>query len=115
MADILPFVRAHVEEYNFGTLLRLDCKEGYSEANTTLVPRVQFLAIEIARNRQGLNMCHFGKDPNPKPATEVADTTEAAPGAEDNNEGQEPEEGSDKVEESYDKSEEPENVEPPSA
>jgi len=57
----------HVEDYNFGTLLRLDCKKEYSEANTTLVPRVQFLAIEVARNRQGLNMCHLGKDPSPKP------------------------------------------------
>lgn len=56
----------HVDDFNFGTLLRLDCKEGYSEVNTTLVPRVQFLAIEIARNRHGLNMCHLGKDPNPK-------------------------------------------------
>ena len=51
----------HIDDYNFGTLLRLDCKEGYSESNTMLVPRVQFLAIEIARNRLGLNMCHFGK------------------------------------------------------
>lgn len=55
----------HVEDYNFGTLLRLDCKDGYSESNTTLVPRVQFLAIEVARNRQGLNMCHFGSNPAP--------------------------------------------------
>ena len=53
----------HVEDYNFGTLLRLDCREGYSESNTTLVPRVQFLAIEVARNRQGLNMSHFGSKP----------------------------------------------------
>ena len=53
----------HIEDYNFGTLLRLDCKEGYSESNTTLVPRVQFLAIEVARNRQGFNMCHFGTTP----------------------------------------------------
>ena len=61
----------HVEDYNFGTLLRLDCKDGYSEANTTLVPRVQFLAIEVARNRQGLNMCHLGKDPNPNSKKEA--------------------------------------------
>lgn len=27
----------------------------YSPENTTLVPRVQFYAIEIARNRSGLN------------------------------------------------------------
>ncbi|KAL5268781.1 hypothetical protein ACHWQZ_G002587 [Mnemiopsis leidyi] len=56
----------HVEDFNFGTLLRLDCKDGYSESNTTLVPRVQFLAIEVARNRHGLNMCHLGKNPNPE-------------------------------------------------
>ncbi|VDK33317.1 unnamed protein product [Taenia asiatica] len=35
-----------VEDYNRGTLLRLD---------SSRVPRVQFLAIEIARNRRGLN------------------------------------------------------------
>ena len=44
-----------VDNYNFGTLLRLDCRQDYSQANTTLVPRVQFLALEIARNRRGLN------------------------------------------------------------
>ena len=65
----------HVEDYNFGTLLRLDCKEGYSESNTTLVPRVQFLAIEIARNRHGLNMCHLGKDPNSYSGGSESDNT----------------------------------------
>lgn len=63
----------HVESYNFGTLLRIDCKEGYSQSNTTLVPRVQFLAIEVARNRQGLNSCHFGKDPNPEKEVSIVD------------------------------------------
>lgn len=35
--------------------MRLDCSKDYSEANTIIVPRVQFLAIELARNREGLN------------------------------------------------------------
>ncbi|NXR65589.1 PBDC1 protein, partial [Rhadina sibilatrix] len=44
-----------VEDFNFGTLLRLDSRRDYSEENTILAPRIQFLAIEIARNREGCN------------------------------------------------------------
>lgn len=44
-----------VESYNYGTLLRLDATDEYSNDNTILVPRVQFLAIEVARNREGHN------------------------------------------------------------
>jgi len=44
-----------LEDYSFGTLLRLDANSDYSEENTILVTRIQFLAIEIARNRFGLN------------------------------------------------------------
>ena len=44
-----------VEDYNMGTLLRTDCTQDYSEDNSFLVVRIQFLAIEIARNREGLN------------------------------------------------------------
>ena len=44
-----------VEDYNFATLLRLDSSGEYNEENTTLVPRIQFLAIEVARNREGCN------------------------------------------------------------
>ncbi|XP_063622396.1 protein PBDC1 [Cydia splendana] len=44
-----------IEDYSFGTLMRADTKGDYSEQNTILVPRVQFYAIEIARNREGLN------------------------------------------------------------
>ncbi|XP_015794752.1 protein PBDC1 [Tetranychus urticae] len=47
--------KGEVEDYNFASLVRLDCKGDYSEENTVVVPRIQFLAIEIARNRQGLN------------------------------------------------------------
>ncbi|GLV43944.1 uncharacterized protein CBL_12760 [Carabus blaptoides fortunei] len=44
-----------IEDYNFGTLMRADCTGEYSENNSMLVPRIQFLAIELARNREGLN------------------------------------------------------------
>lgn len=44
-----------VTDFNYGTLLRLDCKEGYNEINSIFATRVQFLAIEIARNREGFN------------------------------------------------------------
>jgi len=35
--------------------MRLNSHQDYNEANTIIVLRVQFIAIEIARNRQGLN------------------------------------------------------------
>ncbi|XP_010608023.3 LOW QUALITY PROTEIN: protein PBDC1, partial [Fukomys damarensis] len=44
-----------VEDFNYGTLLRLDCSQGYTEENTMFAPRIQFYAIEIARNREGYN------------------------------------------------------------
>lgn len=44
-----------IEDYNYGTLLRLDCSQGYTEENTIFAPRIQFFAIEIARNREGYN------------------------------------------------------------
>lgn len=44
-----------VEDFNYATMVRLDSEADYSEDNTTLVPRVQFYAIEIARNREGCN------------------------------------------------------------
>jgi len=42
-----------IVDFNMGTLLRLDTRGEYTPDNTTVVPRVQFLAIEIARNREG--------------------------------------------------------------
>jgi hypothetical protein len=47
------------QDYNFGTLLRLDASQDYSEANSTIVPRIQFLAIEIARNKEGANKAAY--------------------------------------------------------
>nr|CAG4636634.1 EOG090X0HAI [Eubosmina coregoni]SVE70153.1 EOG090X0HAI [Eubosmina coregoni] len=44
-----------VEDYNYGTLFRLDSSKEYSESNSVVVPRVQFLALELARNREGFN------------------------------------------------------------
>lgn len=44
-----------VEDYNFGTLLRADCEEDYTEENSIFTTRIQFYAIELARNREGLN------------------------------------------------------------
>ncbi|KAJ2830889.1 hypothetical protein GGI24_001795 [Coemansia furcata] len=44
-----------VKDYNFGSLLRIDCTSDYSEENTMFVMRTQFYCIEIARNKQGLN------------------------------------------------------------
>lgn len=44
-----------IDDYNFGTLLRTDASKEYSETNTIFAVRIQFYAIEIARNRYGLN------------------------------------------------------------
>ncbi|KAK9382953.1 putative duf757 domain-containing protein [Kockiozyma suomiensis] len=44
-----------VHDFNFGTLLRTDAEAEYEEQTTIFVPRMQFLAIEIARNKYGLN------------------------------------------------------------
>lgn len=44
-----------VDDYNTGTLIRLDSTKEYDQDNTIVVVRVQFLAIELARNREGYN------------------------------------------------------------
>lgn len=52
------FVNAYekkVKDFNFGSLIRTDAGLEYSETNTIFVTRMQFYAIEIARNRLGLN------------------------------------------------------------
>lgn len=50
-----------VEDYNFGTLLRLSSNEEYGQDSTIFVVRIQFYAFEIARNRAGLNDWISGK------------------------------------------------------
>ncbi|KAH9503280.1 Protein pbdc1 [Bulinus truncatus] len=53
--------KGEVEDYNMGTLLRLNCEDDYNPDSTTFSVRTQFLAIEIARNREGHNSCVFSK------------------------------------------------------
>ena len=51
--------KERVQDYNFGTLLRLDPSDDYTEKNSCFALRVQFLAIEIARNKEGKNQKIF--------------------------------------------------------
>lgn len=44
-----------VDDFNFGTMVRKDPKTDYTQQGTIFVPRMQFYAIEILRNRAGLN------------------------------------------------------------
>ncbi|GAD98463.1 hypothetical protein NFIA_107350 [Paecilomyces variotii No. 5] len=44
-----------VADFNFGTILRANPKYEYEQDTTIFVPRMQFYAVEIARNRAGLN------------------------------------------------------------
>lgn len=45
----------HIDDYNFGTLLRSDASAEYDQHTTLFAVRIQFYAVEIARNRYGLN------------------------------------------------------------
>jgi len=44
-----------IDDYNFGTMLRVAPNLEYGNEETIFVPRMQFYAIEIARNRNGFN------------------------------------------------------------
>ena len=44
-----------VEDYSLGCLLRLDSSKDYTEENTVIAIKIQYFAIEIARNREGCN------------------------------------------------------------
>ncbi|OHF04656.1 hypothetical protein CORC01_00127 [Colletotrichum orchidophilum] len=44
-----------VDDYNFGTMVRASPKSEYGQNEVIFAPRMQFYAIEIARNRNGLN------------------------------------------------------------
>ncbi|KAK3674977.1 ATP-dependent permease [Recurvomyces mirabilis] len=44
-----------VEDYNFGAMLRANSTWEYGEKETIFAVRMQFYAVEIARNRAGLN------------------------------------------------------------
>ncbi|EGO01256.1 hypothetical protein SERLA73DRAFT_179390 [Serpula lacrymans var. lacrymans S7.3] len=53
--DFIQAYENKVKDYNFGSLIRTDARLEYGETNTIFVTRIQFLAIEIARNKMGLN------------------------------------------------------------
>ncbi|EDW95029.1 protein PBDC1 [Drosophila yakuba] len=59
-----------MDDYSYGTLMRADASKEFSPDNSIFVFRVQFLAIEIARNREGLNDEVYEKH---KPAKKVAE------------------------------------------
>lgn len=44
-----------VKDYNMGTLIRVNALERFGETNSTLVPRLQFYCLELARFREGIN------------------------------------------------------------
>ncbi|XP_037807775.1 protein PBDC1 [Lucilia sericata] len=59
-----------LEDYSYGTLMRANAAEEFSPDNSLLVVRIQFLAIEIARNREGYNNdVHQKFRPAPKSST----------------------------------------------
>ena len=51
-----------IEDFNFGTMLRRNPKLEYGEKETMFAVRMQFYAIEIARNRAGLNDWIYEKE-----------------------------------------------------
>ncbi|EIW79779.1 DUF757-domain-containing protein [Coniophora puteana RWD-64-598 SS2] len=53
--DFIQSYEKKVKDYNFGSLIRTDARNEYSETNTIFVTRIQFYAVEISRNRLGLN------------------------------------------------------------
>ena len=48
-----------MQDFNFGTLLRTRSTEDYGPENSFFVPRIQFVCIEVARNREGANLSIF--------------------------------------------------------
>ncbi|KAL0241376.1 hypothetical protein GEMRC1_006611 [Eukaryota sp. GEM-RC1] len=52
---MMQYEKLLADNYHFLTLIRYDSSKDYSEANSTVVPRVQFIAIELARCREGHN------------------------------------------------------------
>ncbi|KAL9058097.1 MAG: hypothetical protein Q9162_001959 [Coniocarpon cinnabarinum] len=44
-----------IDDFNFGAMVRASPKDEYNEKSTIFAVRMQFYAIEIARNRAGLN------------------------------------------------------------
>ncbi|CAP36963.1 Protein CBG19750 [Caenorhabditis briggsae] len=44
-----------VEDYSMGTLMRCHAAKAYSPENTVVVPKIIYLAVEMARNVEGVN------------------------------------------------------------
>ncbi|OQD70547.1 hypothetical protein PENDEC_c022G01185 [Penicillium decumbens] len=44
-----------IDDFNFGTIIRTRADQEYEQHNTIFGVRMQFYAIELARNRAGLN------------------------------------------------------------
>ncbi|CAI4230280.1 unnamed protein product [Auanema sp. JU1783] len=44
-----------IDDYSMGTLMRIEAQKAYSDANTIIVPKIIFLAVEGARNTEGIN------------------------------------------------------------
>ncbi|KAJ3331277.1 polysaccharide biosynthesis domain containing protein 1 [Blyttiomyces sp. JEL0837] len=59
--DFVNKYEKKVADYNFGTLLRTRVGEDYGPDNAFFVTRMQFYAIEIARNKENLNNVHSKK------------------------------------------------------
>ncbi|VVT55511.1 uncharacterized protein SAPINGB_P004633 [Magnusiomyces paraingens] len=53
--EYLNVYEKKMDEFNFGTLLRLSANDEYTEQNTTFSVRAQFYAIEVFRNRHCMN------------------------------------------------------------
>ncbi|XP_005992661.1 protein PBDC1 [Latimeria chalumnae] len=66
-----------IEDYNYGTLLRLDCTKDYTDENTIFATRIQFFAVEIARNREGYNTAVFNSSVKSKTSSN-GEKTEAS-------------------------------------
>lgn len=61
-----------IDDYNFGTMLRASPATEYSEKETIFAVRMQFYAVEITRNRAGLNDWIYEKA-NPEKVKEEAE------------------------------------------
>ncbi len=87
-----PFLRRHghlIPDPTMLTLLRPDCREPHSAGNAMLVPRLKFLCIELARNREGLNDPQALKQEQPAMAVESAPVRFKANGGDKQQEQQE--------------------------
>ena len=60
--------------FSFATLLRLDAEKDYSEENSIISTKIQFWAVELARNRYVINIIDQTSRPWPE-QTRVIEAT----------------------------------------